>query len=635
MAVPWENAFHGFLVFSVVCWIGCYSLACVWRSHYRQIDTMKTRLQTFTISQTKANCCERGHVDAQGRKIPCDKAVLTECMRQWFGSIDVFEDDVRSGVAAALSEGLGKGWFPYPYLLAATAPILWGQGDFVASRLRQGEFYYAGVTAIIGLAHWLAAIPFLFACGELIIYKFRRRYSPCLDAMVPLLVSAFLNSVPGSGIFVILIGLQTMLDDMLAAVLWAIIVAPLDEKKEFGRGAGLQRCNDACLRRSGKAAGISWPLLGAVFLPQAIAAVLFCLVHQRGAEAVMSHLRSRPAGDAGAFFLTHCHATPFHSFLHREVPLGFLDCSPGQSSPQQRFFQQPQAALTALFPEATPVAASGPLPPAGEPLRPCLRELCALSPRPLPEVFVVWASLLAKEEGAKQWLRLNGYEREVEIEDGIWSEGPYGVELWPRFEIYHRLIVHNTTSSHVKMTSFMMQRKIPQASGSCEGRALYGNEASQPLYDQYVLMKALTLYAALRPPPRFRQRLLKDEESLGDGADKNRACGWATPLRVAAPEGNAEIVRLSLEATERSSTVFWRRRQTATKVVRSTRRWVWQSHQVVRICKSSDCCRRPVPTKVSVGICRLRTWRWFLVAGTSSTYCSRPEKDRATLARCR
>mmetsp|Transcript_7340 Transcript_7340/g.15810 ORF Transcript_7340/g.15810 Transcript_7340/m.15810 type:complete len:187 (-) Transcript_7340:149-709(-) len=40
-----------------------------------------------------------------------------------------------------------------------------------------------------------------------------------------------------------------------------------------------------------------------------------------------------------------------------------------------------------------------------------------------------------------------------------------------------------------------MQRKIPQASGPCEGRALHGNEASQPLYDQNVLMKALTLYA--------------------------------------------------------------------------------------------------------------------------------------------
>ncbi|CAE7452457.1 unnamed protein product [Symbiodinium necroappetens] len=224
-AVPWQNASHGTMVFSVLAWIGCFAVTSVWRSHYRQIDTIKTQLQSFTISNTKANCCERGHVDAQGRKVPCDKAVLTACVRQWFGSVDAFEDNVRSGVAAALSEGLGKGWFPYPYVLAAAAPILWGQGDFIASRLREGEFYNAGVTAIIGLAYWLAAIPFIFACGGLLVHKFRRRYSPCFDVLVPLCVSAFLNLVPGAGMFWLLIGLQAMLDDMLAAVLWAVVMS--------------------------------------------------------------------------------------------------------------------------------------------------------------------------------------------------------------------------------------------------------------------------------------------------------------------------------------------------------------------------------------------------------------------------
>ncbi|CAE7387258.1 unnamed protein product [Symbiodinium microadriaticum] len=203
-AVPWANAYYGTFFFSVFCWIGCYSIVCVWRRHYRQIDNLKTQLQNFTISKTKSNCCERGHVDAKGRKLPCDKAVLTACVRQWFGSVDAFEDNVRSGVAAALSEGLGKGGFPYPYVLAAAAPTLWGQGDFTASRLREGEFYYAGVTAIIGLAYWLAAIPFLFACGGLIVHKFRHRYSPCLDTLVPVFAASFLTLVAGNGMFVLL-----------------------------------------------------------------------------------------------------------------------------------------------------------------------------------------------------------------------------------------------------------------------------------------------------------------------------------------------------------------------------------------------------------------------------------------------
>ena len=114
-------------------------------------------------------------MDRQDREIPCDKQVITECVRQWFGSVDAFKDDVRSGVAAALSEGLGDLVFPYLCVLAAAAPILWGQGDFIASRLREGEFYDAGVTAVIGLAYWFAAIPFIFSCGGLIVYKFHHR----------------------------------------------------------------------------------------------------------------------------------------------------------------------------------------------------------------------------------------------------------------------------------------------------------------------------------------------------------------------------------------------------------------------------------------------------------------------------
>ena len=105
----------------------------------------------------------------------CDKDTITECVRQWFGSVEEFEKHVRSHVATALTQGLGNLVFPYPYLLAAGAPSLWGQADFIASRLREGEFYFAGVTAIFGLAYWLAAIPCIFASGALINYKFRHR----------------------------------------------------------------------------------------------------------------------------------------------------------------------------------------------------------------------------------------------------------------------------------------------------------------------------------------------------------------------------------------------------------------------------------------------------------------------------
>ena len=193
-------------------------------------------------------------------------------------------------------------------------------------------------------------------------------------------------------------------------------------------GHGLQITNAWLKRKTA-----SRCLLLMVFLPQIIAAFFFCLVHQRGAEAVMKHLRQHPAD--GVFFLTSCHATPFHSFLHGQKTLGFLDCSPGHGSPQQRFFQQPLPMLRELFPSARHNAED--VEPPGRAVEPCLDYRYRKS-WSLPEVFVIWRSLLSKEPGMHGWLEGNDYEEELEIQDGFWSEGPYDVELWPSFSIWRK-----------------------------------------------------------------------------------------------------------------------------------------------------------------------------------------------------
>ncbi|KAA8535457.1 hypothetical protein F0562_030460 [Nyssa sinensis] len=54
------------------------------------------------------------------------------------------------------------------------------------------------------------------------------------------------------------------------------------------------------------------------------------LVHQRGTEDVMNYL-SKEAHNGrvkSILFLTPCHATPYYSTLHRNLPMRFLDCSP-------------------------------------------------------------------------------------------------------------------------------------------------------------------------------------------------------------------------------------------------------------------------------------------------------------------
>lgn len=61
----------------------------------------------------------------------------------------------------------------------------------------------------------------------------------------------------------------------------------------------------------------------------------------------MSYIRDAPDGSIQSIkFLTPCHATPFYSHTHKNIPMSFLDCSPqlGTSSKlteNDRFFDNP------------------------------------------------------------------------------------------------------------------------------------------------------------------------------------------------------------------------------------------------------------------------------------------------------
>ncbi|KAG9441821.1 hypothetical protein H6P81_017675 [Aristolochia fimbriata] len=68
-------------------------------------------------------------------------------------------------------------------------------------------------------------------------------------------------------------------------------------------------------------------------------ALYMSLVHQRGSEDVMKFLADEAVGGKvrSVIFLTPCHATPYYSSLHSNVPMHFLDCSPrdGKGAPDE------------------------------------------------------------------------------------------------------------------------------------------------------------------------------------------------------------------------------------------------------------------------------------------------------------
>lgn len=61
-------------------------------------------------------------------------------------------------------------------------------------------------------------------------------------------------------------------------------------------------------------------------------ALYMSLVHQRGTEDVMNHLSVEAARGKvrSILFFTPCHATPYYSTLHRNIPMRFLDCTPSE-----------------------------------------------------------------------------------------------------------------------------------------------------------------------------------------------------------------------------------------------------------------------------------------------------------------
>ncbi|XP_075652577.1 mannosyltransferase APTG1 isoform X1 [Castanea sativa] len=61
-------------------------------------------------------------------------------------------------------------------------------------------------------------------------------------------------------------------------------------------------------------------------------ALYMSLVHQRGTEDVMIYLSKEARNEKveSILFLMQCHATPYYSTLHHNLPMRFLDCSPSE-----------------------------------------------------------------------------------------------------------------------------------------------------------------------------------------------------------------------------------------------------------------------------------------------------------------
>ena len=134
------------------------------RSYFRDLDIMKEQLLNISFDATRSTCCDKNHLRPDsGAPMLCDRKVLKECVKIWFGSEEAFEHAVRSEVLDILTMVLSEKVFTTTWILGATCPFLWAFLDLSATfsiHPYPSFWTHASFTLFMeGLILWLVAFP--------------------------------------------------------------------------------------------------------------------------------------------------------------------------------------------------------------------------------------------------------------------------------------------------------------------------------------------------------------------------------------------------------------------------------------------------------------------------------------------
>lgn len=129
---------HALFVVSLVLlsglMVGCMAVATL-RKYFRDLDVMKSQLAHISLDATQCHCCDCNHVTRAGEAIICDREVVKDCIKVWFGSQEAFEMTVRSEVLEKVCYELDGRVFTARWALGVTMPVAWGIMDMAASEV--------------------------------------------------------------------------------------------------------------------------------------------------------------------------------------------------------------------------------------------------------------------------------------------------------------------------------------------------------------------------------------------------------------------------------------------------------------------------------------------------------------------
>jgi len=206
------------------------------RRHFRSIETVQKQLLNFALQDTSCTCCDWNHrYPKTGAEMPCDRGLLEDCIRVWFGSTQEFEEVVRTRVYEAFASKMGRYNIPYLWIVGPTVPILWAYGTKIIQLCAEQQYNIALQQACFIVGWCLEAIPLIVMISLAYVHRLRAQRSMCGELMLNVGGSLFIT------ILYVLFSLplfvaRTLLAQPWGDVVWcSAMIPPLLVSLHFGR----------------------------------------------------------------------------------------------------------------------------------------------------------------------------------------------------------------------------------------------------------------------------------------------------------------------------------------------------------------------------------------------------------------
>ncbi|CAE7843371.1 unnamed protein product [Symbiodinium microadriaticum] len=183
----------------LIIFIGFFFSVIKLRAYFRYVQALEQDIGKFVVNDSISHCCSVDHVSAAGTELACDRRVIFQCITTWFGSVEQFESQVRTGVLQCLQDQLSREVFTYKQIAVSALPMLWHYMDSAATI----HYHYVGIgdrplfgairEFVRGLGWAFGVVPMVVLAAVRLSYLLQRRRTFVIcDIMVNLSIMAII-----------------------------------------------------------------------------------------------------------------------------------------------------------------------------------------------------------------------------------------------------------------------------------------------------------------------------------------------------------------------------------------------------------------------------------------------------------